>query len=75
MLKNKLGITALSLAVSLAIASAIAVPTAKWIATANQKSNQIEDNLYQLTVVEDRLLYLKGLPSDEIKPQGEGFHL
>ena len=67
MLKNKLGITALSLAVSLAIASAIAVPTAKWIVTANQKSNQIEDNLYQLTVVEDRLLYLKGLPSDEIK--------
>ena len=67
MLADKKGLSILSLVISLLIASVITIPTAKWFVTANQQSNLLEENLYKLTVVEDRLIYLKGLPSDEIK--------
>jgi len=66
-IKSKQGISVLSLIISLTITSAIVIPTTNWLMSASKQNNQIENNLFKLTMIEDRLTYLNNLASDEIK--------
>lgn len=68
---NKKGFSLLSLSVGLFCTAITIIPITAWYLITDNQNSIIENNLHKLTLAEDRVLYLKNLPTEEIKNKCE----
>lgn len=61
------GLGLISVILSITIFSILTVSITSWYILTKQKQNSINEDLYELSIVEDRLISIRNLPSNEIK--------
>lgn len=66
-IKNKKGLSLISVILSIVIFSILTISITSWYITTMKKQNSVHEDLEELSIVEDRLIAIKNLSANEIK--------